>query len=71
MIGDVTGRQFGVKEVQMLDCTLMGGNILAMMASFPTARRRVKEWDQYVTKSNYVIDTLLAITGNTCVNEYA
>lgn len=70
MIGDVTGRQFGVKEVQMLGCTLMGGNILAMMASFPTVRRRVKEWDQYVTKSNYVIDTLLAITGNTCVSEY-
>lgn len=46
MIGDVTGRQFGVKEVQMLGCTLMGGNILAMMASFPTVKRRVQEWDE-------------------------
>jgi Sep-tRNA:Cys-tRNA synthetase len=70
MIGDVTGRQFGVKEIQMLGCTLMGGNILAMMASFPTVRRRIKEWDQYVAKSNYVVDGLLAITGNTCVSEY-
>jgi Sep-tRNA:Cys-tRNA synthetase len=70
MIGDVTGRQFGVKEVQMLGCTLMGGNILAMMASFPTVKRRVQEWDEYVTKSNYVVDALLGITGNTCVSEY-
>jgi len=70
MIGDVTGRQFGVKEVQMLGCTLMGGNILAMMASFPTVRHRVEEWDEYVTKSNYVVDALLGITGNTCVSEY-
>jgi Sep-tRNA:Cys-tRNA synthetase len=70
MIGDVTGRQFGVKEVQMLGCTLMGGNILAMMASFPTVKRRVEEWDLYVTKSNYVVDALLGIKGNTCVSEY-
>jgi len=70
MIGDLTGRQFGVKEVKMLGCTLMGGNILAMMASFPTVKRRVKEWDEYVTKSNHVVDTLLGIKGNTCVSEY-
>jgi Sep-tRNA:Cys-tRNA synthetase len=70
MIGDVTGRQFGVKEVQMLGCTLMGGNILAMMASFPTVIRRVTEWGEYVKKSNYVVDALLAIAGNTCVSEY-
>jgi Sep-tRNA:Cys-tRNA synthetase len=70
MIGDVTGRQFGVKEVQMLGCTLMGGNILAMMASFPTVKRRVEEWDEYVAKSNFVVDTLLSINGNTCVSEY-
>ena len=70
MIGDVTGRQFGVKEIQMLGCTLMGGNILAMMASFPTVKRRINEWDQYVTKSNYVVNALLAINGSTCVSEY-
>ncbi|MGB8372289.1 MAG: O-phospho-L-seryl-tRNA:Cys-tRNA synthase [Halobacteriota archaeon] len=70
MIGDVTGRQFGVKEIQMLGCTLMGGNILAMMASFPTVKRRVEEWNEYVTKSNYVVDALLGIKGNTCVSEY-
>jgi Sep-tRNA:Cys-tRNA synthetase len=70
MIGDVTGRQFGVKEIQMLGCTLMGGNILAMMASFPTVRRRVEEWGEYVTKSNYVVDALLSIKANMCFSEY-
>ncbi|HYA32443.1 MAG TPA: O-phospho-L-seryl-tRNA:Cys-tRNA synthase [Candidatus Bathyarchaeia archaeon] len=70
MIGDVTGRQFGIKEVQMLGCTLMGGNMLAMMASFPTVKRRVEEWQQHVAKSNYVVDALLDIKGNACVSEY-
>jgi Sep-tRNA:Cys-tRNA synthetase len=70
MIGDVTRRQFGIKEVQMLGCTLMGGNILAMMASFPTVKRRIKEWDEYVAKSNFVVDALLGISGNRCISEY-
>jgi len=26
--------------------------------------------DEYVTKSNYVVDALLGIKGNTCVSEY-
>ncbi|MGZ7146489.1 MAG: aminotransferase class V-fold PLP-dependent enzyme, partial [Halobacteriota archaeon] len=58
MIGDVTGRKFGIKEVEMLGCTLMGANIIAMMASFPTVQRRVNDWQEYVEKSNFVIDAL-------------
>ena len=70
MIGDVTGRKFGIKEVEMLGCTLMGANILAMMASFPTIERRVSDWQDYITKSNSVIDALLSIKGNKCLSEY-
>lgn len=70
MIGDVTGRKFGIKEVEMLGCTLMGANILAMMASFPTIQKRINDWDEYVTKSNVVIDALLDIKGNKCLSEY-
>ncbi len=70
MIGDVTARQFGIKEVELLGCTLMGANILAMMASFPTIKARVSDWDEYVAKSNYVIDALLSIPGNRCLSEY-
>jgi len=70
MIGDVTSRQFGVKEVQMLGCTLMGANILAMMASFPTIKQRVNDWDECVAKANHVINALLSIQGNRCLSEY-
>jgi Sep-tRNA:Cys-tRNA synthetase len=70
MIGDVTGRKFGIKEVEMLGCTLMGANILAMMASFPTVQRRVNDWQEYVAKSNVVTDALLSIKGNKCLSEY-
>jgi len=28
MVGDVTRRKFGIKEVEMLDCTLMGSTLL-------------------------------------------
>ncbi len=70
MMGDVTSRKFGVKEVEMLGCTLMGGNILGMMASFPTIKARVTEWEEYVKKSNYIIDSILSIKGNRCLSEY-
>jgi Sep-tRNA:Cys-tRNA synthetase len=69
MIGDVTGRKFGIKEVEMLGCTLMGANILAMMASFPAIRRRINDWQEYVAKSNIVIDAILDIKGNKCLSE--
>jgi Sep-tRNA:Cys-tRNA synthetase len=70
MMGDVTSRKFGIKEVEMLGCTLMGGNILGMMASFPAVRARVTQWEEYVEKSNYVIDSILSIKGNRCLSEY-
>ncbi len=70
MMGDVTSRKFGIKEVEMLGCTLMGGNILGMMASFPAIRARVTQWEEYVKKSNYVIDSILSIKGNKCLSEY-
>ncbi len=70
IIGDVTGRKFGIKEVEMLGCTLMGSNIIAMMASFPTVQKRVNDWQEYVTKSNFFIDALLSIKGNKCLSEY-
>jgi len=70
MEGDLTGRRFGVKEVEMLGCTLMGGNLVAMIASFPTVRARVERWDEEVRKSNFFIDRLLRIAGSACVSEY-
>ena len=51
--GDVTGRTFGVKEVEMLGCTLMGAPVITLMASFPAVRKRVEHWDEEIQKSNY------------------
>lgn len=70
MVGDLTNRKFGVKEVEMLGCTLMGSNLIAMMASFPEVQKRTQNWDDEVKKSNYFIDTLLTIEGSRVLSEY-
>jgi len=69
MVGDVTKRKFGIKEVEMMGCTLMGANLIAMMASFPRVRERVKHWDDEVKKINYFIDEFLRIEGNRVLSE--
>ncbi len=70
MVGDLTKRKFGIKEVEMLGCTLMGGTLLSMMASFPTVKARVLKWDEEVKRSNYFIDRLLKISGSKVLSEY-
>jgi len=69
IVGDVTKRKFGIKEVEMMGCTLMGANLIAMMASFPAVRERVKHWDDEVRKSNYFINDFLKIEGNRVLSE--
>jgi Sep-tRNA:Cys-tRNA synthetase len=70
MVGDLTKRKFGIKEVEMLGCTLMGGTLLSMIASFPTVKERVLHWDEEVKKSNYFLDALLRIEGSSVLSEY-
>lgn len=70
MKGDLTNRKFGVKEVEMLGCTLMGSTLMAMIASFPTVKERTLNWDEEVKKSNYLIDRLLEIEGSAVLSEY-
>ena len=67
--GDVSGRKFGIKEVYLLGCTVMGAPLIAMMASFPRVKERVKNWDEEVKKSNYFIREFLRIEGNSIVSE--
>ncbi|MCP8304267.1 MAG: O-phospho-L-seryl-tRNA:Cys-tRNA synthase [archaeon] len=69
MVGDVTKRKFGIKEVEMMGCTLMGANLIAMMASFPTIKERVKHWDEEVEKINYFVKEFLKIQGNRVLSE--
>ncbi|HVP97001.1 O-phospho-L-seryl-tRNA:Cys-tRNA synthase [Methanoregula sp.] len=70
MVGDLTKRKFGIKEVEMLGCTLMGGTLLSMMASFPAVKERVLHWDEEVKRSNFFIDRLLKIEGSRVLSEY-
>jgi len=70
MVGDLTKRKFGIKEVEMLGCTLMGGTLLSMMASFPAVKERTLHWDEEVAKSTFFIDRLLKITGSRVLSEY-
>ena len=70
MVGDLTKRKFGIKEVEMLGCTLMGGTLLSMMASFPAVKARTLTWGNEVKRSNYFIDRLLNISGSKVLSEY-
>ncbi|NLA38373.1 MAG: O-phospho-L-seryl-tRNA:Cys-tRNA synthase [Methanomicrobiales archaeon] len=68
--GDVTGRTFGIKEVEMMGCTLMGVTVVGMMASFPHVRERVKNWESEVAYSQAVTDALLSIDGTKVLSDY-
>ncbi len=68
--GDITGRTFGIKEVEMMGCTLMGVTVIGMMASFPHVKERVKHWDLEVERSRMVVDTLLSIEGTEVRSDY-
>ncbi len=69
MTGDVTGRKFGIKEVEMLGCTLMGATIISMIASFATVKKRVENWDEEVEKSNYFINQFNRVQGSEILSE--
>lgn len=70
MVGDLTGRKFGVKEVENMGCTLMGATLLSMMASFPRVKERTASWEEEVKKSNYLIEQLLRIQGSKVLSEW-
>jgi Sep-tRNA:Cys-tRNA synthetase len=67
---DVTGRTFGVKEVELMGCTLMGVTLIGMMASFPRVQERVKRWDQELANGNLVVEALRSIQGTKIQSEY-
>jgi Sep-tRNA:Cys-tRNA synthetase len=68
--GDVTLRKFGIKEPEMMGCTLMGATLVGLMASFPHVRERVKHFDQELAHSQLVVDALLSIEGTKILSEY-
>lgn len=69
MTGDVTNRRFGIKEVENMGCTLMGGTLISMIASFPRVKARTAAWDDEVAKSNRFLRELSRIEGTRVLSE--
>ncbi|HMK15993.1 MAG TPA: O-phospho-L-seryl-tRNA:Cys-tRNA synthase, partial [Methanomicrobiales archaeon] len=67
--GDLTERQFGVKEVELLGCTLMGATVMGMMASFPRVKERVNRWREELANGKIVTDALGSIGGTRILSE--
>jgi Sep-tRNA:Cys-tRNA synthetase len=68
--GDVTKRKFGIKEPEMMGCTLMGATLVGMMASFPQVKERVKHFDRELENNRMVLESLLSIKGTKILSEY-
>jgi len=67
--GDRTNRTFGVKEVEMMGCTLMGATVMGMMASFPHVRERVNRWQEELENARLVARALSSISGTAILSE--
>lgn len=67
--GDLTGRKFGIKEPELMGCTLMGVTLLGMMASFPHVKERVKHFDAELANNRAVLDGLLSVAGTKLLSE--
>jgi Sep-tRNA:Cys-tRNA synthetase len=68
--GDVTKRKFGIKEPEMMGCTLMGVTLVGMMASFPHVKERTKHFDRELANHQAVMEALLSVEGTKCLSEY-
>ncbi len=68
--GDVTKRRFGIKEPEMMGCTLMGATLVGMMASFPLVKERVKHFDHELENNRLVLKALLSVSGTKILSEY-
>jgi Sep-tRNA:Cys-tRNA synthetase len=70
MVGDLTKRKFGVKEVENMGCTLMGATLLSMIASFPRVQARTAAWEDEARKSNYFLKQFMRIQGSKVLSEW-
>lgn len=70
MEGDISGRKFGIKEVGILGCSLMGAPIVGLLASFPTVKERVNHFDEELANSKIIVEALRSIDGTKILSEY-
>lgn len=67
--GNVTGRRFGIKQVGIHGCSLMGAPIVGLIASFPAVKERVKHRDEELANHKIGTDALLSIEGTKIASE--
>jgi len=70
VVGDLTHRKFGIKDVENMGCTLMGATLLSMIVSFPRVREGTEHWDEEVTKSNYFLEQFHRVSGSRVLSEW-
>lgn len=70
MSGDLTGRTFGIKEVGILGCSLMGAPIVGLAASFPKVKARVEKFEEELSNSRLIVDALKSIEGTKILSEF-
>ena len=70
MTGDLTGRTFGIKEVGIIGCSLMGAPIVVLLASFPRVKARVEHFVEELANSKIVVDALKSSDGTKIRSEY-
>lgn len=63
--GDLSGRAFPEKEIEMLGCTVMGAPLMTLIASFPHVKERVKNFDKEVENANYFVEKIEKIGKDT------
>ena len=63
IVGDISKRKFGQKELMLLGCTVMGAPMLTLMASFPEVVERTKHYDEEVKKARWLVSELERIEG--------
>ena len=68
--GDLTGRKFGIKQVGILGCSLMGAPMVGLIASFPAVKERVSHFDEELANHNIVVNALLSIEGTKVASEF-
>lgn len=63
IMGDWSKRKFGLKEYALLGCTVMGGPLISLIASFHHVVERVERWDEEVENARYLVEQLERIEG--------
>ncbi len=68
--GEWSGRAFTKKEVALFGCSpVYGLPIITLMASFPAVVKRVKKWEEEVTKARWFVKEMEKIEGVQLIGE--